>query len=333
MPPDLSVILVVGERRDRAVVALASVLSQEAVDRLEVLLLDLAPGEPPPVPGSAHPAVRTVRLPPDTLFSAAKALGVARASAPAVAVLEEHCWAYPGWAAALIEAHRGPWAAVGAEVHNGNPSTPLSRTIAIINYYPWMAPARRAEHAMLPGHNSSFKRDVLLAYGNELGELLRAEIVLHVRLHRDGHRLLLEPAAKFAHVNESTLRSAGLGRFLWNRCYGPMRARTFGWPLARRAFYVLATPLVPVYSLVLLVSRLSRLRPDLVRPALAAAPQILALQLVSALGLALGLLFGIGNAEARFSLYEMNEYRQLESGGRNPERETDGDGKRMGAGS
>ena len=61
---------------------------------------------------------------------------------------------------------------------------------------------------MLPGHNTSFKRDVLLAYGDELPDLLRAEIVLHTRLHRDGHRLLLEPAAKFEHINESTLASA-----------------------------------------------------------------------------------------------------------------------------
>ena len=120
MPPDLSVLLVVGERRDRAVRALASVLSQDALDRLEILLLDLAPGEPAPLPGSGHP---------------------------------------------------------------------------------WLPPASRAEHAMLPGHNSSFKRDLLLAYGPGLEDLLRAEIVLHTRLHRDGHRLLLEPAAKFEHVS------------------------------------------------------------------------------------------------------------------------------------
>src|SRR5690242_14508964 len=109
MPPALSVILVVGERRDRAVRALASVLSQEALDRLEILLLDLAPGEPAPLPGSDHPVLRVVRMPPETLFSAAKAHGVRLAAAPVVVFLEEHCRARPGWAAALIEAHRGPW--------------------------------------------------------------------------------------------------------------------------------------------------------------------------------------------------------------------------------
>ncbi|HKI03352.1 MAG TPA: hypothetical protein VKK31_15340 [Thermoanaerobaculia bacterium] len=311
MQPELTIILVVGERRDRAVGALASVLAQDIADRLEILLFDLAPGEPPPLPGSAHPAVRTIRRPPDTLFSGAKAMGVRQASAPVVVFLEEHARARPGWAAALIEAHRGPFAAVGAEVHIGNPAVPLSRIVSILNYYPWLVPAPRAEHAMLPGHNSSFKRDVLLSCGDELEDLLRAEIVLHLRLHRDGHRLLLEPAAKFEHINESTVASACLGRFLWNRCYGTMRARTFGWPLGRRIFYVLATPLIPVYSLVLLIRRLARTRPDLLRPALAAAPLILTVQLASAAGQALGLMFGIGDTEARFSLFEMNEHREL----------------------
>ena len=73
------------------------------------------------------------------------------------------------------------------------------------------------------------------------------------------------------------------------------------------------TPLVPFYTLAILTRRLSRMRPDLLGPALRAAPQIFAVQLAAACGQALGLLFGIGDAEARFSLYEMNEYRQLDA--------------------
>jgi hypothetical protein len=310
MPAELSVILIVGARRDRAAGALRSVLSQSAVDRMEVLLFDLAPGEPPPLPGSDHPAVRCVRLPPDTLFSAAKAQGVRTAAAPVVAFVEEHCRVHPGWAAALVAAHEGPWAAVGAEVHNGNPEVALSRHIEIINYRPWMAPAVRGEHGMLPGHNSSFKRELLLAYGEELDDLLRAEIVLHVRLHRDGHRLLLEPAARFSHINESTLASAARGRFLWNRVYGCMRARTFRWPLARRLFYVAATLATPFYSLARTGLFVAREQPELLGRLLAGAPAVFVLQLASGLGFSLGLVAGTGEAEARFSLYEMNEYRR-----------------------
>ena len=310
MTPELSVILVVGERRDRAVGALASVLAQDAIERLEILLLDLAPGDPPPVPGSEHPAVRTVKLPPDTLFSTAKARAVRMASAPVVVFLEEHCRTHPGWAGALIAAHRGPWAGVGAEVHNGNPEVALSRTIQVLNYLWWLPPAPRAEFEMLPGHNSSFKRDLLLAYGDELQELLRAEIVLHTRLRRDGHRLLLEPAAKFSHINESSLGSALRGRFLFNRCYGPMRARAFGWSLPRRLFYAAALPVLPFYTLSRLLQYAALRRPERLGRVIAGAPLLLFVQLASAAGHSLGLLFGMGDAEARFSLFEMNEFRR-----------------------
>jgi GT2 family glycosyltransferase len=308
--PDLAVILVVGERRDRAVRALASVLDQDVVSQIEVLLLDCAPGDPPPLPGSDHPVVRTVRLPADTLFSAAKARAVRMAAAPVVAFVEEHCRVFSGWAEALIEAHRGPWAGVGAEVHIGNPDVPISHLVAVINYHPWLPPARRAEHDMLPGHNSSFKRDLLLAYGEELEDLLRAEIVLHGRLRRDGHRLLLEPAARFAHINESSLRSIAEGRFLWNRCYGPSRARTFGWSAGRRLFYAVATPLIPLYALAKITRTLSRTRPELLPTVQAWIPQFLFAHLATAAGQALGLLFGRGSSEARFTLFELNEARE-----------------------
>jgi GT2 family glycosyltransferase len=302
--------MVVGNRRERAVAALASVLAQDAIDELEVLLIDLGSGPVEPVAGSNHPAVRVVRLPPGTLFSAAKAAGVRLASAPIVGFIEEHVRAWPGWARALIDAHGGPWAGVGPEVHNGNPEVPISRDLEIVNYHESLPPARRGECRLLPGHNSSFKRDLLLAYGDRLVDLLRAELVLHARLRRDGHRLLLEPAARVSHINETSLASAARGRFLWNRCYGRMRARTFHWSLARRLFYAAATPATPCYSIGRLIVFAVRHRPELLRRVLAAAPLLFVVQLASAAGHSMGVLFGIGGAERRFSDFEMNEFRQ-----------------------
>jgi GT2 family glycosyltransferase len=330
MAPDITIVLVVGKRRNRAARALASLLAQRPIANLEVLLLDCAPpGAAPPIPGSDDPAVRRVQLPPATLFGAAKASGVRMAAAPVVAFLEEHCEVAPGWAAALLAAHRGPWAGVGAEVHEridgecadnasaGDAGRPYrihgpgaaGRIVALMNYHPWLPPAPRAEHDMLPGNNASFKRDLLLAYGDRLDDLLRAEIVLHTRMRRDGHRLLLEPDAKFAHLNEARLASACRGFYLFHRLYGPSRAREFGWTSARRLFYVAATPAIPLYFLVRLLLVLARRRPRLLGAALAASPWMLAAQLAAATGQAAGLLFGIGAADARMTDYELNQPR------------------------
>lgn len=319
MTAELTVILVVGQRRERAARALASVLAQEAVERLEVLVLDCAPGNPPPLPGSGHPGVRWVVLPESTRFAAAKALGVRMARAPVVAFLEEHCRVAAGWAEALIAAHRGGWAGVGPEMHNANPGSPGSRVVALMNYHPWLPPAQRGEHDMLPGHNASFKRELLLGYGAELDRLLGAEIVLHTRLRQDGHRLLLEPAARLFHLNDGRIGSALRGFYLFHRCYGPLRAEVFAWTLARRLLYVAATPLIPLYFVVRLLLVLARRRPRLLGAAVAASPWMLAAQTASALGQAAGLLIGLGDAEAGFTLYELNQDRGPDSGAHAPE--------------
>jgi glycosyltransferase involved in cell wall biosynthesis len=298
------VILIVGRLRERAAAALDSVLAQDCIGDVEVLLVDLQ--------GDGlreHPNVRVIRMPANTTYSVARLRAIREARAPIVAFLEEHCRVRAGWAAAILRAHEGPYAAVGAEVHNGNPESRLSRIIALMNYNLFLPPAVRREMALLPGHNSSFKRDVLLSYGDELETLLRVEVCLYQRMHADGHRMLLEPDAKFEHINETRLGSIARGYFLWHRCYGPIRARMFHWSLARRWLYILATPAIPIYYLLRLTLVLARTRPALIAQTWLAAPQIYFAQLASAAGQAWGLLFGMSDAEVRFTSYELNEPR------------------------
>ncbi len=309
MTPELSVILAIGERRDRAPFCLASLLAQDGIEQIEILLYDLSPGIPEPIRGSDHPSVIVKLLPSETLFSVAKARGVEEARAPVVTFVEEHCRTFPGWAAALIEAHRGPYAGVGPEVQNGNANVPFSRSIHVVNYQMFYPGAVRGERGMLPGHNSSWKREALLAYGARLEEYLLAEIVLHLKLVADGHRLLLEPAAKLAHWNESDLMSASRGRYLWNRIYAHERAKAFGWSSARRWGYLAATPIIPLYSVIRLMLWLAKERPDLLRIAARGLPRIAAVAVVAAIGHSMGLLLGPGDAEARFTWFEMNEHR------------------------
>ena len=309
--PDFSVILVAGIQRIRAGRALESLLAQDGIERSEVLLFDRAEGFPD-LPGSDHPSVRLHRVPADTLFSVARTEGVHLARAPYVGFLEEHCRARPGWLAALLQAHQGPWAAIGGEVHHGNGCYGISRLIGVMNYYPWLEPATSGERDMLPGHNSSFRRDSLLSNGDELERLLRADVALFQKLVADGHRLYLESDAKFEHSNETSLGSIVRGYFYWHRGYGVERARVHRWSLARRALYVAATPLIPFYFLTKLLVRLQKIRPDLVSEALIGTPRILMAQLASASGQALGLVFGPGNTEAKFSDYELNEPRKLD---------------------
>jgi glycosyl transferase family 2 len=304
------VILAVGRLRDRAIECLRSLLRQDRIDTMEILLLDFDAGRSVRLPGSDHPSVRVIPIDPECGFASARLRALGEASAPIVAFVEEHCTVFDGWASAILDAYaRENCAAVGGEVHNANPHVALSRTIEVMNYTLFMPEARAGDYAILPGHNSSFRLDVLLSYGAELETLLRAEVALYLRMFRDGHRLYLEPRVKFSHLNETRLSSISRGYYLWHRCYGPVRAKVFGWSLPRRALYVAAVPVIPLYYLVRLARVLLRRRPSLLPRMIRGVPAIFVSQLASAAGQAVGLLFGIGDAERKFTDYELNHPR------------------------
>lgn len=306
--PALSVVLVVGERRDYAGPCLASVLAQESSDPLEVLLVDLAPSAPV-LPQADDPRVRELARPDVGLFATARALAVRAARAPVVAFLEEHTLAAPGWAAALTAAHAGPWVAVGPRIANANPDFGRSRVIGLLNYGAYGAPLTRGESRGVPGHNSSYKTSALLALGADLERLLGNDLVLQDRLRAMGGRFFLEPDAVLAHRNESGLRSIGRGIFLWYRCYGPLRAAENAWSLGRRALYVVAAPLIPFYFAAHFLPFLRRQRKTGWQAAWRHLPLVLGMQACGAAGQAVGLLFGVGDAPERFSRYELTEPR------------------------
>ncbi len=310
-PPELSAIVVVGELRERAADCLRSLLAQGLGARLEVLMVDVAPPGAPPVPGSDAPEVRVLALAPDTTFPRARACAVRAARGAIVAFLEEHTTARPGFGEALLRAHAGPWAGVGPAVVNGNPGVGRSDIAGLLAYGYFYPPCGRAEADFLPGHNSSFKRDALLALGGDLDRLLGADLVLHARLRRRGGRLLVEPGAVLAHRNEVTWSSRACGIFLWYRGYAALRAAEDRWPAARRALYVAATPVLPLYFLTHFTRYVARHRRAHLGLLLRHVPYTLASMLAGAAGQALGLLLGPGAAEASFTRFELTADRPL----------------------
>ena len=94
---------------------------------------------------------------------------------------------------------------------NANPDTIVSWAYILIGLRSvGFAPVERAERDYLPGHNSSYKRAVLLEYGDALETLMESRNGPHVGPESaKGYRLLLEPAAVAAHTNFGLLVSRG----------------------------------------------------------------------------------------------------------------------------
>lgn len=307
--PELAVVVVVGAQRARGAGCLRSLLAQDAIGRMEVVLVDCGGDGTPALAGSDHPAVRVIAMPPGTTFARSRSEGARRARAPVVAFLEEHARALDGWGAALLEAHRGPWVGVGAEAHCANPGIGPTELIALLSYGYWFPPLERGEVDYLPGHNASYKRDALLALGPDLERLLSCDLVLQAALRARGGRLAMEPAARFSHLSEAGLRSFGRGVFLWYRSYGHLRAREGRWPRRRRLAYLALAPAIPFYFLIRFARLLRRTRPHHLPLLLRNTPFVLATHACGAAGQVLGLLLGPGDAEARFSRYELEEPR------------------------
>ncbi len=238
--------------------------------------------------------------------AAARAAGVQAARAPIVAFVEDHCFPQAGWAAALIAAHREPWAAVGPAIGNANPCNAVSWANLLIEYSPWMEPAAAGPVEHLPGHNSSYKRRILLDYGPALETMLESESILHWDLRAKGLGLFLEPAAVALHVNFTTLAASTRLRFHGGRMFAAARARR--WSFARRMAYAAAAPLIPLVRLRRILAQVRRRRdPALPAHTFAALALLLAWD---AAGEMAGYLLGAGAEAQRGGEFEFHGDRR-----------------------
>lgn len=230
------------------------------------------------------------------------AAGVRAARADIVVFAEDHCFPEPEWAEALLDTYDSEdVAAVGPVFRNANPATAISWCDFVIGYGPWIDQNTSGDQPFLAGHNSSYRRDVLLALGQRLEELLESETVLHMELRASGRRLVVQPRARAAHTN--------FGRFdIWmpvqyhcGRVFAAERAR--GWSWAKRAFYAAASPLIPGVRFVRAVRHLRGAEPS--RPSLARLAPLLGLGLVAdGLGQLVGYAAGGGNSAHTLTRFE-----------------------------
>jgi hypothetical protein len=246
-------------------------------------------------------AYRIVEAGRTTSSAVRRAAGVRAATAPVIAFTEDHCLPEPGWARALIDAHREPWAAVGPAFLNGNPESLTSWVNLLIEYGPWVSPVEAGPRDHIPPHNSSYKRDLLLGYGDRLEELLEAETVLQWDLRARGHELYLEPAARTRHYNISLPSATIPLRLAVGRMFGAARARD--WPIGKRAAYAAASPAIPLVRFARLVPiarrcvKGPRIFPRVLAPLLAAL-------VIDGLGEALGYALRGGGSVARVTRFE-----------------------------
>jgi hypothetical protein len=253
--------------------------------------------------------VRIVEVGSVTSIGSANAKGVRQASAPIVALAEDHAFPAPGWAEALIAAHRHPWAVVGPVFRNPNdPKNVIAWADFLTGEGEYLALRESGLVERLPGNNCSYKRAILLEYEPQLETMMETETFIHKDLRQKGHQLYLESGAQVSHLNFERMFAFISIKYLSGRIFGAARAQ--GWSFFFRLFYACGTPLIPWVRYRRLRKPWEALRENIKLP-WGAIPMAWCGLLISATGEMIGCCFGAGQAVAKRQKLEFHRIQHL----------------------
>jgi glycosyltransferase involved in cell wall biosynthesis len=304
--PALSVVLPAPERIAKVLRAVRAIAAQRIAGRIELLIVARDATETVAAETAAGlGSVRVVPMPDWTTMTAARVRGILETRAPIVALAEDHCFPAPDWAEALLAAHQEPWAAVGPAFVNANPGSLISWANLAIEYGPWLHPVQPGATTHVPGHNSSYKREVLVSYGERLEAMLEAESVMHWDLARRGLQVAMAPDARTRHENFSLLGPSLRLRYCSGRLFAASRAE--GWPSWRRAVFAAGAPVIPALRAWRTWRHLRRV--PRAPAGVSLMPLIVFLLLVDAVGEGVGYGLGAGEEARRLSAMEHDRPR------------------------
>ncbi|MBC7806740.1 MAG: hypothetical protein H7145_11370 [Akkermansiaceae bacterium] len=309
----LSVILVTPDDYETIRKTVCHLRKQKAADRMELLIV--APGRESLGMDEEELGVfaawDVIEVGVIRTLASVKALAIRQARAPVIVQAEDHSYPGPNWAEALIATHGQGYAVVGPAVKNANPATFLSWANYLMHFGAWAdGIVGVGEVEQVAWHNCSYRRDLLLAYGDDLPRLLAVESALQENIRRNGHRIFLAADVVTSHVNISDPRTAFSHHFCGGRLFAATRAHEGGWPPWKRLIYFCGAPLIPLVRFPRLLGHIARYkqRKQLLPGIL--FPMAVAL-FCHAAGEAIGYAFGIGNAEEQYSRFEMRRIDHL----------------------
>jgi hypothetical protein len=188
---------------------------------MEVIVVEAVDGETRREVREHRPGVEVIEVDEKLTIPALRHLGVRRAKGDLVAILEDHGEVAPDWAGAILEAHQGPWGAVGGVVENGREGL-VNWAAFFCEYTPYMGPVAEGESANLPGNNIAYKRPHLLRHAHEL-EQGRWESWINDKLRLDGVPIASTNKAVVRHIKPFRLGHFLVQRFHFARSYAGMR--------------------------------------------------------------------------------------------------------------
>jgi hypothetical protein len=306
--PALTVVLVADLYRERAQRMLRSVLQQDIAEQIVIFVYDRASQPAKDFAELNHPNVVYETVSRRLTLGQLQEKATLAATTDIIAFIEEHVTVPPGWAREALLRHGEGYAGVTGNFIAGNPRHRLAGILFSITYGTYILPQKPGPTDSMPGDNGSFIRSKLLRYGHEMEMLFNTDTLLIRRLLADGDQCYRAAALNLVHWNEHLFADGWLALFYWNQMYICNLVAMEKWTGLHQAARLVTTPLIPFVRLWKSFRQALRNRADL-RQFIADAPIGFVYHCGSALGIAIGLLFGIQDSELEFTSCETSHPR------------------------
>lgn len=230
--PEISVVIPLVNSVEDVRGALFALARQDA--RQEIIVVDrLGPAAREAVAAS-HPGTVIIPAAPNATIPEMRALGFRRASAPAVAVIEDHVIVPDGWSRRLLGALDEGADVAGGPVENAAVEKGVDWAAFLCEYSACLPPLPGGESSWLPGNNVIYRKSLLDRYAAVIAEG-KWENRLHDAMRADGVKLIMLPDLIVGHKMHYTFGLYMSQRYLYARSYAG--ARVAGKPAPLRLAY------------------------------------------------------------------------------------------------
>jgi hypothetical protein len=171
-----------------------------------------------------------------------RGIGIRKARAPLIALIEDVGRPDPSWGAALVKEHAHPYAAIGGAMENGIDRL-LNWALYFGDFGRYQNPVPRGTSSYLSDANVCYKRAALERVADAWPDSYN-EARVHGALASRGEVLALSPdVIVFQHRLNLRLMPVLVERYVWGRSFAAVRVQ--GVTAARRAVYAVLCPVLP----------------------------------------------------------------------------------------
>jgi len=276
---------------------LASLVDQADACGAEIVVVRAGrPDDPDERLRHRFPRCRWLAAPAEETIPRLRSAGVRAAHGRIVALVEDDCVADRAWCEALLEAHRGHWAAVGGAVEPGRYARSIDWAVYFYEYSRFMLPFEAHAATDLPGNNVSYKRDAIAGEVREDDDGLY-DVFIHDQFRHRGLSTLMTPTLVVQNANSWPLSHILVAPYHHGRGFAAKRME--GRPLWWRVLFAVLAPFLPalqVYRILRITTGRRRLRGKMIL----ALPAIVLFGSSWAFGECLGYLRGPGQSVQRW---------------------------------